>query len=314
MSDTKNISQSIIQQPNNVDKNVSRLAKAIEMAVTDEGQTPNGLFKQVVKIAIGDSVKLDGETLDFEFSVPFDCDVEPNEAEVIIYNLSKTTIAQIKRNSKITIEAGYKNDTGIIFTGYISKVSTKKDGVDKKTTIYALDDQSLTDRELQEKSYAANVKSSYILKDILATTKLPFAIFSPAADYVNKDAVKVDGSVIEAVKKYAEDCQSAAYVQKGKLYVLDIRKASKDINFTICVETGMISSPEEFTEEANTSDKDKKAQTIKGYKVEMLLQHRIQSGVKVRIESTDVSGVYSVRSGEHKYTGTELTTSIECIA
>lgn len=35
MSDTKNISQSIIQQPNNVDKNVSRLAKAIEMAVTD---------------------------------------------------------------------------------------------------------------------------------------------------------------------------------------------------------------------------------------------------------------------------------------
>ena len=76
----------------------------------------------------------------------------------------------------------------------------------------------------------------------------------------------------------------------------------------------LISSPEEFTEEANTSDKDKKTQTIKGYKVEMLLQHRIQSGVKVRIESTDVSGVYSVRSGEHKYTGTELTTSIECIA
>lgn len=309
----ENISDYIIEQPNNVNKNISRMVKAVEIVTTDEGKVPDGLYGQKVIVKIGDNISLDGSTIDMEFTVPFDCDVEPNEAEVVIYNLSKTTLSQIKSNLKITIEAGYGKDTGIIFSGYISEFNTNRDGVDKKTTIYALDDQSLTDRELQEKSYAANVKSSYILKDLLNSTGLPFAVFNPAGDYVNKDAVKVDGSLIDAVKKYAEECGSAAYIQKSKIYVHDIRTASKDINFTISADTGMIGSPEEFTEESTSAD-EKTTKTIKGYKIEMLLQYRIQCGVKVKLESIDASGTFSVRSGEHRYTGTELTTEMEVIA
>lgn len=70
-------------------------------------------------------VTIKSSELDIEFEVPFDDDMEANEAEITVYNLSKSTICKLKRKSGISIEAGYNDDTGVIFNGYIDKVSTK---------------------------------------------------------------------------------------------------------------------------------------------------------------------------------------------
>lgn len=55
---------------------------------------------------------------------------------------------------------------------------TKVEGVDRITTIYAIDDMDLKERELpKEIEYKANTKASYILKDLLGKVKLPIAVF-----------------------------------------------------------------------------------------------------------------------------------------
>ena len=269
---------------------------------------PKGMFGRVAVIESG-GVKLNSEELDIEFDVPFDDDTEANEAEITVYNLSKTTIQALKYNNPISITAGYKNDTGVIFRGFISKVTTKVEGRDKITKIYAIDDTDLKERDLVNVSYKSNTKASYILKDLIGKLKLPLAVFSPRRDWVYKEEVNVDGGLMDNIKKYAEVCGISVYINKGKIYARHIWQGD-NIYFDVSEETGLIESPEEFEEEVTAEDyKD----VVKGYKLKMILQHRMTTAAIVNIKSQNVSGEYRVRSGRHTFNESESITEIEVI-
>lgn len=246
--------------------------------------------------------------LDMEFIVPFDDDTEANEAEITIYNLSKTTREQIKKDNKITIEAGYKGDTGIIFSGYITKKKTKHDRVDTVTTIYAIDSRSLKERKIKSKSYKKGVKASTILKDLVDMIKMPVGAFKIKRDYTYKDSVTVEGELMDSIKKYAQICGVSAYVNKGKIYVRSLKEGD-NIKFTVEPGTGLL-TVEEFEEETTAEKyKDK----IKGFKLTMLLQHRITTASIVTVKSKDAKGTYRVRTGEHSFDGTDMITEIEVV-
>ncbi len=269
---------------------------------------PKGMFGRVAIIETG-GVTLKSEELDFEFTVPFDDDTEANEAEIIVYNLSKTTRQALKYNNPITITAGYKNDTGVIFSGFISKATTKSNGLDKVTTIKALDDNDLKERDVTDITFKAGTKASYILKTLIGKLHLPLAVFKIRRDWTYKDEVKIDGGLMESIKKYAEVCGISVYINKGKVYARHISEGD-NINFTLCADTGLIESPEEFEEEVTAEDyKD----VIKGYKCKSLLKHLMTTAAIINLSSLDVSGQYRVRSGKHIFNESECITEVEVI-
>ena len=279
----------------------SSLVKAFEKWAEPYDIRPDGVFGSVATIRSGD-VTISSETLDVEFTVPFDDDLEPNEAEIIVYNLSDNTIKQLKRGAKITIEAGYKGDTGILFSGFISKVKTVYEEADKVTTINAMDD--IKDHTIESMSFAAGTKASYILKTLIDKTGIPVAVFSPRRDHTYEDAQTVDGDLMENISQYAEVCGISVYVSKGKIYARYI-KVGDNLNFNVSVETGMIGSPSPYSEEITAEDyKD----TIYGYNVEMLLQHRLCAGAIVNLTSRNAKGTYRVCSGKHHFSPDEAVT------
>lgn len=280
----------------------SALVKAFETWQEPFDIRPDGVFGSVATVRTGD-VTIDSETLDVEFTVPFDDDMEPNEAEIIVYNLSDNTIKQLKKDAAISIEAGYKGDTGVIFKGYISKVKTNRNDVDKVTTIYALDD--IKDHTVESKSYAANTKASYILKELIDKTGIPVAVFSPRRDHTYKDSQTVDGDLMENIKKYAEVCGISVYVNKGQIYARYIKEGD-NLNFEVSVDTGMIGSPSSYEEEVTAEDY---TETVNGYEVDMLLQHRMSAGAIVKLTSKETNGTYRVCSGEHRFSPSEAVTT-----
>jgi hypothetical protein len=300
-----------MQAVKKMSKNSSRMIKAFEgwkEGLKSYSQPPSGMFGRVAIIETG-GVKLNSEELDLEYTVPFDDDTEANEAEIVVYNLSKTTIDAIKYNNPISITSGYRNDTGVIFEGFISKVITKCLGVDKVTIIYALDDNDLKERDLVETTYKAGTKASYILKDLIGKLKLPCAVFKVKRDWTYKDEVKVDGGLMDNIKKYAEVCGISVYINKGKVYARHLSEGD-NIYFTVNADTGLIDSPEEFEEEITAEDyKD----TIKGYKFKMLLQHRMTTAAIITLKSQEVSGEFRVRSGKHIFNNSESITEVEVI-
>lgn len=299
-----------VVRQSNFNNHISKIVKAVGVLNNAIPTEHHGIFGQRVIIDSG-NITFNNSNSDIEFNVPFDNNFEPNEAEIVVYNLTNQSISDLKYNQKITITAGYKDDTGIIFSGRICKVKTKYDNVDKITTIFALDDQSLADKEIQEISYAENISSSYVLEDLLKRTGLPIAIFKPKSDFVYKDPLKIDGSLNEAIKKLAKQCGIDVYILKGKIYAHDIRTSSIDIGFDINSNTGMIGTPEEVTDEI---EEENGKQIITGYTIELLLQHRLQTGVKINMSCRNANGVFTVQKGEHSYDGTNLITKIHVIS
>ena len=266
-----------------------------------------GQYGHTVIIKTG-SVTIKNSDLDLEFEVPFDDDTEANESEIRVYNLTESTIKNIKTNEKLTITAGDGSDTGIICSGYISKRKTVYEGVEKVTTINVIDHKSLKERDIDSITFNKNTKASTILKTLCTKLGFPIAVFKTAKDHTFTKEETVSGGLMDNIQRYAKICGVSAYVHKGKIYV---RKLSDGDNtaFTLSSDTGLISC-EEF-EETETIQKTKNI--IKGYKVKMLLQHRLQTASIITIDSKNAKGKFRVRSGLHYYDGNEFITEAEVI-
>lgn len=268
-----------------------------------------GQYGQKVIIKTG-KVKIKNSELDVEFKVPFDDDTEANTAEIVVYNLTGTTIKHIKHGEKITIEAGYGTDTGIIFSGYIKSRSTKHDGVDKKTTIKAVDSVKFKERKMKSITFDKGTKASTILRKLIHKIgkKVTIADFSIARDYTYKKKETVDGKLMDNIERLAGICGVSAYIHKGKVYVRPLTKGD-NTRFTLSAKTGLL-SVEAFTEnETNEKYKDK----ISGYTVKMLLQHKMQTASILKINSSEAKGTFRVREGVHEYDGKDFTTTVKVI-
>lgn len=298
----------------------SRLLKAVQQGIDSLESyeiKPQGVFGSEAKIICGD-VTVNSNDLDLEFTVKFDDDMQPNDAEIIIYNLSKNTRNQFAKNKKISIEAGYKGDTGVVFVGYISKPKTNKEGADVVTTIKCIDD--IADHTTTEITYAAGTKASAILKDLLKKTGTPIEVFKMRRDWTYTDEVKVDGDLMENIKTYSAVCGVSTYVKNGRIYSRYITEGDNTY-FELSADTGLIGSPEEYEEEKSLvmqeADEEKGtekvdySETIHGYECEMLLQHRMSAGAIVALKSLEVNGEYRVCSGEHRFNSGESITKVK---
>lgn len=286
---------------------VSHMVKAIKMLDEDFDTKHKGLFGHTVVIQSG-NVTIRNSELDCEFVTYFDDDTEADKAEIVVYNLTDRTINQLKNGAKITITAGYGTDTGVIYSGFINYKRTYRNGADKVTELQAADDLKRVNREVESISYVAGTKASYILKDLVGRVGLPIAVFKTAKDYTFTDEVTVDGSLSDAIKQYARECGVSAYVCKSKIYVRSLSDGD-NTHFKLSADTGLI-SVEEFEEEETT---ESGTEVTKGFDVECLLQHRMQTASIIELDSRDYKGVFRVREGSHSYDGSNFTTKAKII-
>lgn len=293
--------------PGKTNRNASKLIKAMNsLDLEHETIKPSGLFGINVKISFAGKIITSNE-LDIEFTVPFDDDLIANEAEITIYNLSTDTINLLKKGTSLSIEAGYQQDTGVIFSGFVDKVTTKYEGADKSTIIKCLDD--VTKKTVESITYKANTKASQILKELLNKTGIPIAVFKVRRDWTYKDEQTVEGDLMENIKTYAEVCGISVFVNKGKIYARSLKEGD-NINFTINESTGLIGSPEYFEEEQTVEDYK---EIVTGYNLKMLLQHRMTAAAIINLSSRNVNGKFRVRSGTHNFNESESITEVEVI-
>lgn len=278
-----------------------------EIHLETEGADPGGLYGHTVLIQAGD-VTISSRELDCEFDIPFDDDTEADEAEILVYNLSDTTVQNIKTGEQITVTAGYGSDTGIIFSGYISKPKTYYSGMDRITEIHAADSNEGKGREIESISYAGGTPASRILQDLVGMAGLPVAVFAPQRDHVYKDKATVEGGLMENIRKYAKVCGVSAYICKGQIYVRPVVDGD-GLDFTLSADTGLLELSE-FEEESTAEDF---IDTVHGYEITMLLQHRVTTASLIKVNSKNVSGSYRVREGSHTYDGTNFLTKVKAV-
>lgn len=268
--------------------------------------TVKGLYRQRVIMQF-DSVTIDSDALDCEFTIPFDNNTEANEAELIIYNLSYNTTNQLKLGGSVTVKAGYGDDLGVIFTGTISDKQIVNEDTDRVITIKAIDGAGLSECET-EVSYCSGNTAQAILYDLCTQLGFPIAAFQPIRDYTFDSDVNIDGSLMDAIEKYAGICGVSAYVCKGMVYIQPLSASGTDV-FSLSVETGLLSAEEYEQDQKNGDYED----TIRGWELEMLLNHRIQTGSRIDLTSKRANGSYYVQEGEHSYDGENMITQVVAV-
>lgn len=258
-------------------------------------------FGRVIEVMVAGQ-KFTSDKYNIEGSVPFDNDVVPNESEIKIWNLSESTINKLKKNQVLMLNAGYKGDVGTLLHGYTSSVVTRWEGVDCITTLTVLDSEDLEKREVKEIAFAENTLASKIIKQMASYIGLPIAQFELNRDYRYQDGYSAKGKVTDIITKVAKDCGTSVYINKGKLYVRNLRRGGDSI-FNLNKGTGLIGSPEPL-------EKD----DVKGYKLTMQLQHKVTTASVVKLQSLRASGKLHVRSGTHSFSRTgDFKTEVEAI-
>ena len=299
---------------------ISRLIKAAQSIknLEDYSQKPSGVWGSTATIKCND-VTIKSSDLDVEFTIPFDDNLESNEGEIVVYNLSDSTIAQLggsglKNGNELSIDAGYEGDTGVLFSGKLTKGSSRWEGADRATTIKVVDGFTTSTEELiadgkLEESYDG-VPAKDILKALLDAEGSPIAKFEVESDYEYENSVKIGDDLQAEIKKYSEVCGVSTFKSKGKIYCCKLERVSNGITFNVSEETGMIGSPSPFEEVVTVGDKET---TIKGFEIEMLLQHRAAVGAIVNLESRQYKGRYYIKSGTHRFNAREATTTIKVV-
>lgn len=262
------------------------------------------LFNRVVEVISG-SVKLNNTDLDIYFDIPFDDDLDPNLSEITVFNLSNTTINQLKKGQKISVNAGYKDDKGLILNGVISSVFSRRSGADKETTIKVLDSVPYNVKKTIQKSYKKSIKADTIIKDLAKALGLNIAVMKLPHNQTYKKGYSIDNEIINEIQRIAKDCGASTYISRQQIYIRSIYEGDNN-KFILSSETGLIGSPEYFEEE-------REGTTRKGYKTKSLLQYRLSTASIIKIQSREVNALARVKKGKHICNGDSFYTETEAI-
>lgn len=204
------------------------------------------------------------------FSVERSMESYPDRMTVNIYNLSKDTrkiiessifeqirspIDSIPSDYDIKFAAGYDGDFGILFSGNITTVTTRKIGPDIITTIEAADGFRLLTELALNLSYGPGTSAGQILADVIGIAQMTTPlILGFDANRKNLNGLVLSGGFKEAIDKIVTPQNLVWVIQNGRLLVLpDVPNAfftlsgsSADESFrTLAVsrQSGLIGTP-----------------------------------------------------------------------
>lgn len=249
------------------------------------------LFDRQATLQIGSKL-YKSDDIDIEFNVPFSTENEPDISEISVYNLSPASIANIKKDTKVVLSAGYKNNIGLLISGNVATFKTTIETVDKKTTMKVATAINAWKEMKIHKTYAKGTTSQDILSDLINNFGVTIADMSVVKNVTYKKGKTVSGRLKDVVKKLALETDSKFYMDKDRAYVRDYKKGTQS-GFVLSSFTGLLGSPEA------AEIKEGQKTTKQGWKLKCLLNHNIFTDSIIVLDSKLVKGNFRVVKGKH---------------
>ena len=231
---------------------------------------------------------------------------KPNEATLVIHNLSESTIAQLEApNQTLQILAG-ETTPGSIFLGDITTrgVVTKNSQPERTTTITAKDGRR-TYRDLQaSKSYPPNTPVATVVQDLLTTATLPphNLALNPSNVYPTDSfpaGWAFQGRWRQALTEILVNRGFYWTIQGKVLFVLQAGTVAPGNVPNVTPQTGLVGSP---------------VRTKKGANVVSVLNPGIVAGRGIQVASQFFNGLYRAATVTHQFDsdGVKWVTTAQC--
>lgn len=265
------------------------------------------LFGRKIRLEAGG--KLIEPPLTIHFDVEFGDGEELSSTTIKVFNLSDKTIAGIKNNSPVLLSVGYQDDIGVVFQGIVKVPDTSWSSVDKITEISCVDEHGMYLKKKVNKTFAPGTTASTILRFLITEAGLKTGDLSPLVDFVYRNGKTLVGDVSSLIKDIVKDTKSKMHITRGRIYIRDASKGDL-IGFVVNKDSGLIDSPEKIETEIESKTDGEKV-TRSGWKVVMLLNHRITVDTIIKVESKAFTGQIRVAKGRHYCDGNSFYTEVE---
>lgn len=257
------------------------------------------MFGQIRKITIEDTV-FSFENLDIEFEIDSKDDISSDLAKIYIYNLSKSTLEKLKKGQALVVEAGYKDNSGIIFNGTIDDIKTELEGTDYKTTILATPSNNLFTNTIVNIQFNSGIKASEILKKLENNIPYKIKILDIPKDIVYQKGKVLSTRLNNAIKIICDDIGAISIFEKNMIII----KAPNKV-YTSVLKFG---SQNGLIYIKRNSEKDGK----ESFTLESILNPQLMLNQVIEVDSINYPGRYIIK--QIKYLAKDINTfNIMCV-
>jgi hypothetical protein len=220
---------------------------------------------------------------------------EPNNAQVIVYNLAAATRAELQRKPLyVRLEAGYDSDLQRLVEGDMTWTKSMLTGVDWQTSIDVGDGTRAIRHARVSRSFKGGVDAKAVLTDIAGTMglKVPKNVEGAvelAEQFVS--GMTLEGPSRKQMTKVLDRAGMSWSVQDGRLQILRANETRPDQAILVTPDTGLIGSPD-FG--APRSPDEPPTLTAK-----MLLYPGLTPGGKVAVKTRSIDGIFRVTRLRH---------------
>ena len=243
---------------------------------------------------------ISGDDLDIYFRVKGE---EPARCDVTVYNLSQDTISKFKVGDIVELEAGYRDDHGIIFTGKIQEpIETEREGSDIATHFYLAD---VSEYQLRRVISVLNIaKGTPIIdaiKAVLTVVGIPVGKTDRFISKFHQQMIIVDrvardilmnehDGLVSLLAMMEGSCEF--FIRDGQAYI--VKKETKDTEkIDLSADTGLLEVEKLEIENEEIQESDTR------YKIKSLLIWQLRRKMRINLQSKQVSGDFEVVKFEH---------------
>jgi hypothetical protein len=223
---------------------------------------------------------LDLSKLTINFAIKKTDGQTPNTAVIKVYNLNADTQARIQKEfTRVTIQAGYQSNYGIVFDGSVKQYSTgTENGVDTFLAISAADGDEAYNFAVVNATIAAGAKQRDQIK-LAADTMRGLGVSTGfEADETDGDELPrgkvMYGMARDYIKQSSQTSGCTWSIQDGKIQVIPLRGVLPNTAVELNSRSGLIGTPE---------------QTSDGIKFRCLINPQIIVGGAVHIKREDIA-------------------------
>ena len=220
---------------------------------------------------------------------------EPNTCTVTIYNLNEDSRASLQRKPvQVRLEAGYDDNLARLFVGDVTWAQSSHEGSDWITKIQIGDGARSHAYAKVNRSFKAGVDKRTVIKELAGTMGLSMPNnIDQARELFDQFAsgVSLEGPSQAEMTRVLKSSGMTWSVQDGRLQILRDGEVRADQAIVVDQTTGLIGSPE-FG--APTEAGKKPVLTFK-----MLLYPGLTPGVKVKVQTRAINGVFRVERVQH---------------
>lgn len=272
-------------------------------------------FLRAYRIVIGDT-ELDARTgvgssgMRIAFKVERDAKRVPNNAELEVWNLARTTRDRLAKltNVPVRIEAGYVgSEIGTIFLGDLRSARSRREGPDIITRVSAGDGQSKCRTARLSRTFPAGTKVGSVISELgraLGVRPGNLGQFQGARLSSGSDTLKrgltIHGAVYDELERVCRSCGLEWSVQDSELQLKQLgQPVGPGLGPLLREDSGLVGTPEvETVSEVTKADPDlRKGQIV--VSGACLLRSDLRPGLPFRVESDAFTGNLVCRTTVH---------------